>query len=80
MRDRVRLVRPGPIVERVDHEVDRERESRRSGPIAENMLRDVGVVASFAARWFAWFGAQQDAYQRFQESSLAGLRVAVEGK
>jgi Polyketide cyclase / dehydrase and lipid transport len=42
--------------------------------------RDVGVVASFAARWFAWFGAQQDAYQRFQESSLAGLRVAVEGK
>jgi pyruvate ferredoxin oxidoreductase alpha subunit len=30
----------------VDRELERERQTRRSGPIAENMLRDVGVVAA----------------------------------
>jgi pyruvate ferredoxin oxidoreductase alpha subunit len=32
-----------PLVERA---LAREREQRRSGPIAENILRDLGVVAS----------------------------------
>jgi pyruvate ferredoxin oxidoreductase alpha subunit len=32
-----------PLVERA---LAREREQRRSGPIAENMLRDLGTVAS----------------------------------
>jgi pyruvate ferredoxin oxidoreductase alpha subunit len=30
----------------VNRELDRERQKRRSGPIAENILRDVGVVAA----------------------------------
>jgi pyruvate ferredoxin oxidoreductase alpha subunit len=30
----------------VNRELERERQTRRSGPIAENMLRDLGVVAS----------------------------------
>ena len=32
--------------ELVERELERTRESRRSGPHAENMLRDVGVVAA----------------------------------
>jgi pyruvate ferredoxin oxidoreductase alpha subunit len=30
----------------VDKQLAREREKRRSGPIAENILRDLGVVAA----------------------------------
>jgi pyruvate ferredoxin oxidoreductase alpha subunit len=30
----------------VDRELDRERQTRRSGPIAENILRDLGVVGA----------------------------------
>ena len=35
-----------PLVERA---LAREREQRRSGPLAENILRDLGTVASKAA-------------------------------
>ena len=31
-------------------------------------------------RWFAWFGAQQDAVRKFQESSLGALRMRLEPK
>jgi pyruvate ferredoxin oxidoreductase alpha subunit len=30
----------------VNRQLERERATRRSGPIAENLLRDVGTVAS----------------------------------
>jgi hypothetical protein len=42
--------------------------------------RDTSSVDGLTERWFAWFGAQQDAARRFQEASLAGLKVAVEAK
>lgn len=42
--------------------------------------RDSSVVAGFTERWFAWFGAQQEAAKQFQEASLAKLRVELEGK
>jgi hypothetical protein len=31
-------------------------------------------------RWFAWFGAQQEAVRRFQETSLGALRTRLEPK
>jgi pyruvate ferredoxin oxidoreductase alpha subunit len=30
----------------VNRQLDREKQKRRSGPIAENLLRDLGVVAA----------------------------------
>ena len=33
----------------VDRQLERERQTRRSGPIAENLLRDVGAVAAKVA-------------------------------
>ena len=30
----------------VDKQLERERKTRRSGPIAENLLRDAGIVAA----------------------------------
>jgi hypothetical protein len=42
--------------------------------------RDEGRAEAFTERWFAWFGAQQEAARKFQEASLARLRVRLEGK
>lgn len=42
--------------------------------------RDEGRATGFTERWFAWFGAQQEAARKFQEGSLARLRVQLEGK
>ena len=37
-----------------------------------------GSEVSFIKRWFAWFGAQQEAARLFQESSFARLRQELE--
>jgi hypothetical protein len=42
--------------------------------------REVGRVDAFHRRWFAWFGAQQEAARKFQEASLARLKVRLEGQ
>ncbi len=42
--------------------------------------RDDCRVVGFQNRWFAWFGAQQEAAHKFQEASLARLRTQLEGK
>lgn len=42
--------------------------------------RDAGRADGMFERWFAWFGAQQNAYREFQEASLTRLRAKLEGK
>lgn len=39
---------------------------------------DESAELGFADRWFAWFGAQQEAVRTMQQTSLAGLRSKVE--
>lgn len=41
---------------------------------------DSAQVGSFAQRWFAWFGAQQDNAKQSQQASLAKLATTLEGK
>jgi hypothetical protein len=40
--------------------------------------RDSSETVSFTERWFAWFGAQQDAARKFQQMSLGKLRAVTE--
>ena len=40
--------------------------------------RDESMTESFTERWFAWFGAQQEAARKFQETSLGNLRGRLE--
>jgi hypothetical protein len=42
--------------------------------------RDTGRAGAFHERWFAWFGAQQEAARKFQAASLARLKLQLEGK
>lgn len=42
--------------------------------------RDQSTADSFAERWFAWFGAQQEAARQFQQTSLTNLRLMLEGR
>ena len=41
---------------------------------------DSAQVSSFAQRWFAWFGAQQESAKQSQQASLAKLATVLEGK
>ena len=43
------------------------------------LWRDEILAAALPERWFAWFGARQDAVRKFQDASLAGLRARLEG-
>jgi pyruvate ferredoxin oxidoreductase alpha subunit len=47
--------------ELVERELGRELQTRRSGPHAENMLRDLGVVAAAGGFWAGPAGARPDA-------------------
>lgn len=44
---------------------------------AEVSWRDEHELDSIALRWFAWFGALQEAVRRIQQTSLEGLRQGL---
>jgi hypothetical protein len=88
----LRLVKVGPLgieydfLNRVGAGVSLRRQGHGSITIHEGkdgctlVWRDESLTESFTERWFAWFGAQQEAARKFQETSLGSLRNYLETK